>query len=85
MPVTFVWSPAPQTPPEYTAEEPKVRLPFTFSVPIEVPGQAPPRIKLVGSRPVPQIFAAVSTVKPLDALIEPFTVSSPAFTVVAPV
>ena len=51
-----------------------------------MPGASvPPLIVVEGSVPVPPTVAPAFTVTPLDEAIEPFTISPPALTVVAPV
>jgi hypothetical protein len=62
-----------------------VRLPLMVSVPGELPGESvPPLITVVGTTPEPPSVLPAATVTPDDAAIEPFTISEPALTSVAP-
>ena len=56
-------------------------------VPIELPGESvpPALIRVVGKVPVPPRSVPALTSRPLEAAIEPFTMSAPVFNVVAPV
>jgi hypothetical protein len=64
-----------------------VRLPATFSVPMELPGaRVPPdRTETPGRLPVPPSVPPEATVTPEELAMEPFTERRPAFTKVAPV
>ena len=64
----------------------KVRLPVTFSVPIELPGDnVPPLIRVLPTMPLPPSVPPALTVVRLEDTIDPLTLSSPPLTVVGPV
>jgi hypothetical protein len=59
-------------------------LPFTVNVPIELPGESAPFLMIaLPTVPVPPRVAPPSTVR-VELGIEPFTVSLPPLTAVAP-